>query len=523
MPLFKPRCAALLTVVFDGRTTSATDNSDPQHIVIEPREASVLLNGYHEADTWTLEFDARQLPFDPDSIAACNVRIFMWDDTDGFLGSRLDELVAIVGLDDFGPILDRRLGSFEMIRGICDEDEGVMVGEDNSVKLSGRDYTAILMARDWDTKKSIKNGFPLDEVVQAIADEAAPSSSAARFEVSWESEPGRSNPSKIPGCGSVHRKAKKEKGLHIKGEKTNWDVIYDLVLQHGFIVYVRGSTIVITDPATQTEETLTSAPTLIYGKHLDSLSCKRKFGKERVPQIILTAHDSDTDTDIEVIYPIKSNVIVDGLAVKKNEQMFLPAPAGMIDREAMMRYARIMFYYKGRAETVYEFKTHCLSLTNEVTGGVGMDMLKLRTGMALGVKFDPFNREHLRKLSVSERVQHIRAMGYSSSVAQFAALNIDKLTQYEQPYYLGAAKFDFSIDQGLEIEVTAYNFASQHRAIHFAEGPSRDNSLFDEQLKATDREETGVRNPSPGIIMNAEGGGTTVADDQVDAEEDFAE
>ncbi len=151
----------------------------------------------------------------------------------------------------------------------------------------------------------------------------------------------------------------------------------------------------------------------------------------------------------------------------------MPGPAGVVDREALERYARVMFYYKGRAETIYEFKTHCMTLTNESTGGRGMDLLRLKTGMAVGVKFDPFNGEHLRSLSINERVEHIRALGYSSSVAQFAALNIDKLTQYQQPYYLGTAKYDYSIDNGLEIEVTAYNFASQHREVHFADGPNR--------------------------------------------------
>jgi hypothetical protein len=486
MAYYAPRCAALLTVVFDARTTDSSDNSEPQHIVIQPREASILLNGYHEADTWTLEFDARLLPFDPDSIAACNVRIYMWDETDGHVGSRLDELINITKLDDFGPILDNHssLGAFEMIRGICDEDEGVLVGEDNSIKLSGRDYTAILMARDWDPKKSVVTGDFLDEVVQDIADEAAPAGSAARFKVLWNAEPGKSDPQQIPTCGSVHRRSKKEKGLQIKGEKNNWDVIYDLVLQHGFIVYVHGSTIIITDPATQTQESLETAPRLVYGKHLDSLTIKRKFGKEKVPQIVVRAYDADEDTEIEVTYPSQSNVIVDGLAVLKDSQEFYPAPAGVIDREALMRYARIMFYYKGRAETEYEFKTHCLSITDETTGATTSELLRLRTGTAIGIKFDPFNKEHYRALSVAEREEHIRSLGYSSDVAQFAALNMDKLTQYEQPYYLGAAKYDWSIDQGLEIEITAFNFASQHREVHFAEGPNQPSSLFEAQLAA---------------------------------------
>ncbi len=69
-------------------------------------------------------------------------------------------------------------------------------------------------------------------------------------------------------------------------------------------------------------------------------------------------------------------------------------------------------------------------------------------------------------------------------MAQFVALNIDKLTQYQQPYYLGTAKFDYDIDNGMEIEITAYNFASQHREVHFADGPNRPRTLQERKLTA---------------------------------------
>lgn len=471
MPVYAPRCAALLTVVFDARTTSAADNSPPQHIVIQPRESSVLLNGYHEADTWTLEFDARRLPFDPDSIASANCRIFMWDDLDGYVGSRVDELSSVfsnpfTSIQQKQQSLDNQFGRFEMIRGITDDDEGAVVSEDNVVKLTGRDYTAIIMAKNWDPKKTIPTGDPLDVVIQQIADDAAPATTSARFSVVWLS------PDPIPTCGSVFRTSKGKKGaLPVKDGKNNWDVIYDLVLQHGFITYVQGSQIIITDPATQTASTLGNSPRLVYGKHLDALTVKRKFGKDKVPQIIIRAYDPDKDEQVEVVYPAKTNVIVDGLAVTKNEQMYFPAPAGVIDKAALLRYARLMFHYKGRGETEYSFKTHCLSILDDK--GAETSMLRLRTGVPIGIKFDPFNNsESLRAMSPAERYQRIRALGYASDIATFAATNIDKLVQYEQPYYLGTAKYDYDIDSGLAIEITAFNFASQHRETNFANAPT---------------------------------------------------
>jgi hypothetical protein len=489
MSVFRPRCAAVVTGVFDARTTSATDNSPPQHIVVMPREASVTQNGYHEADTWTLDFDAKFVPFDPDALASANVRIFMWDEEDGFIGNRLNELSStfnnpVSSIQEKQQALDNQFGQFEMIRGICDDDDGVMIGEDNTIKLSGRDYTALIMAKSWDPKTDkLTTGDPLDVLVQRLADDATTrpdlspegvtkvaKSATSRMQVVWMST------SPIPITGSVFRTSKGKKGaLPVKDGKNNWDVIYDIVLQHGFIVYVSGSQVIIADPETLVRDkdgTLKNAGTrLIHGKHLDEFSVKRKFGKDKVPQIIIRTINPDTDAQIEVIYPAKTNVIVDGLAVKKNEEMYFPGPAGVVDPAALLRYAKLMFYYKGRGETTYTFKTHCLAIDNP--DGTITSLLRLRTGAPVGIKFDPFNKNILVAMKTDgERYNYIKSLGYSGDIANFAAQNIGKITQYEEPYYLGTAKFDYSVDNGIEIEMTAFNFASQHRETNFANQPT---------------------------------------------------
>jgi len=451
---FKPRCKARITLLLDGRGTPKPHG--PYSVDVQPRNASVARNGYHEADTWNLEFDARLVPFDPDQLKQAEVRIYMWD-------SRGDEA-------GFWAI-DRN----EMIRGLADDDEGVLVGEDNSIKMTGRDYTGVLLDAIWDPKQKVPSGKPLDVVLQDLADGAAPKGTRANFVVVNKSS--REMP--IVGGAVGKKRSTRKKGEWVKPGKSYWDIIYDIAISCGFVAYVDVQSvdgeplrpvIVLTDPATQTKETLRQAPRLAYGKHLQSLKVKRKLGREKTPQQVLVAWDPLKKQEIQVVYPEVRNQIVTvfdtAIAVDKDEQEFVPAPRGVFDRDLLLEYAKLRFYYRGRAETTYSMETLFLSVTREEEQAIGVDaqgdydLLRMKPGSAIGVKFDPFNREHLRRLSVGERVQHIRSLGYTDKIAAIVATNLDTLSAFEQPYYFNKGQFDFDTEDGLKIQIDGVNFAN---------------------------------------------------------------
>ena len=490
--LFHPRCRAWIEVVFDGR---GAPNSKAFHLEIDPRSATVGLNGHYEADTWTMEFDARQLPFDPDQVAYCAVRIYMWD--------------SAKNLDQPEWAVDDNL----MIKGLVDEVQTNLVGEDNIVSFTGRDYTAILDP-EWNPKDKVKaNGGDLREVVESIADEAAPEGTTAKFEVVWE---GEDDP---PIVGGLARSTKK-KGLWVKPGKTYWDVIWDLCIQHAYVPRVEGSTIYISEPATQTRRTLLQAPRLIYGSTLEKLEVKRTFAREKVPQIVIVAYDPYEKKKIEVKYPAKRNIDVmttaekeqskDALGikltVKKDEQMFFPGPAGVIDKDALLRYARMKFYHIGRGETVYSMSTRHLSIPAPrshatITDNVKalgeafglykrnedeINLLSLRPGSAIGIEFDPWNRDHLRRMEVGQRVDYILQLGYHQEIANFVANNIDRMDFFKQDYYYNRGEISYSVDDGIEIEIEAANFASEVREINFAESAAAGSSVPNVSRQSTD-------------------------------------
>lgn len=442
---FRPRCKAMIEVVFDGR---GAPNSIPYHIEISPKSASVRLNGFYEADTFSMEFDSRLLPFDPDQIAYCAVRVYMWDDN--------EQNVTEWAVEDN-----------EMIRGLVDDVEISVVGESQFVTFTGRDYTALLIDAAWDSKDKVKAGEDLQTTVQQIADEAAPDGTRARFTVEWE---GEDDP---PRCGGLHRSSKK-KGMWVQPGKSYWDVIWDLCIAHSYVVRVVGSTIIIGEPVTQTKRSLEETPRLVYGQSLTKLEIKRKFAREIVPQIVMRSWDPRTKKQIEVVYPKKRNVQITGtdalgtpLTVKKDEQMFFPAPSGVTDPKTMLRHAKNRFYHLGRGETVYTMTTRHLSVEGGLSAEV--NLLQLRPGYAIGIQFDPFNQDLLRKLEIGERVERIVSMGYGSAIAEFVANNLDRMEMFRQNYYYNRGTVDYDVEEGIEIEIEAANFSYEVREVYFAE------------------------------------------------------
>lgn len=434
--IFRPRCFAHLNVVLDGH---GGPDTPPLLVDTVPKSASVTFNSYAEADTWNLTYDARLLPIDPDLIRGCAVAIYMF------------------GADSEDDQREWAVPEHEMILGLCDEAELTLGSDGQVLHMEGRDYTGLLLDQEWDPRKRIPSGRPLDVTVQQIADLAAPPGTRMRFKVEFVSNEVASPP--IVGAA---RRSTKKKGLWVKPGKTYWDVIYELAIAEGFIAFVVGETIVISDPRTQTQQSLALAPRMAYGRNLRSLSVRRRLGKERVPQIELVVHDNRTGRAIKVRYPERHDSPDVGLGTKKDEVQRIVIKSGVRDPDALKRIAKTRYENMARAEANYKFETLHLESLNEV------DLFQLDTGTPLYIQFDPFNAEQMRALSAAQRVEHLVALGYSDRLSAFIADYFDRLEQFRQPYYLRTVTYDFSSDSGLVISGEAVNFASEVRELQVA-------------------------------------------------------
>jgi hypothetical protein len=419
--LYQPRCRALLSVIFDGR---GGEDSKSLAITVIPKSASVELNGYNEADTWSLSFDARLLPFDPDIIRSMAVRIYMY---------------GADNLDD-----QRRWATpeHEMIVGLADDAE-LDLRDGQTFNCNGRDYTALMLDPEWNPKDKVPYGIPLDQAVQKIVNDRVTAGGKQVLRVVFESD------ETPPIAGAALRRGGRRS---VQPGKSVWDVIYDLCLRHGFLVFVRGEDIIITEPRIQNATSLARARRVAYGRNLRSLRASRKFAKERVPQVIVTGYDPKSGKVIEERYPAKSTAPTTAIGTDKDERKRYTL-RGVTDRATLRRAARTRHENLARTEAEYSLETRHMEDLE------GLDMLRLRAGDPIMIAFDAFNAEQMRQLSIEQRREHLISLGYSGQVAGFVAAHFDRLNQFRQPYYTESAKFDISDDDGLVVSADVGNYA----------------------------------------------------------------
>lgn len=455
-----PECRINLSVVFDG----FGGPDDPRVIPdIIPYSVNCHLNSYKEADTWEVTFDVKRFPIAPEMIRSAAVEIFLFNkDSLTTPQNWYDENNLIVtGLVDQGSLLEDKEGG--------------------KISFSGRDYTALMIDRQWDPTKSGKGGrVPdgnLEEVVQQLVDEATLAKLTGRtltvkmFDVDIEptvtsvSDTVVKNKVTIPK--TTKAKTRKKRGVSVKADSTYWDVIYKLCLSYGFIVFVKGFDVIITKPHVL-QNLAETQYRVAYGRNLEKLEVERKMSKEAVPQIRVRSYDPKTQTVIEGFYPSSDDIeaqtkgkdksgkgggFLTGVGTKREEYKVFTVP-DVKDVKVLDDIARTTYYTLARGEGVVRFSTPSLLDTDN------NDLLKMRAGDSVEVKWDAFNSEIMMdpKVSREQKIAVLLSLGYSYEVAALVAEQYIKLDYFRQPFYVKEVNFTWESTSGLVVAVEAMNF-----------------------------------------------------------------
>lgn len=477
MGRFYPQCRVNLSVVFDG----FGGKDKPQVIEdIIPLTASVNLNSYKEADTWEITFDAQRFPFSPELVKSLGVEIYLYQredlTADAFYLDSPQGTFEVTGMQDFASNAtqdDRERREKLIATGLVDNFVLTQDEQGGVVSLSGRDYTALLLDKQWDPTESGKRGRipdgPLDEVVQQLVDEAVNADEIGRtLEVSfidYEVVPSTGKIAKTVTQKKVtlksppttkSRSTRKKRGIAVKADSNYWDVIYKLCMSYGFICFVQGFNVYIARPHVlyADQEALWGYWRVAYGRNLESLSVERKLAKEAIPQIRVRSFDPKTKTAIEGRFPSdKENVTTTGVGTKKEEYRVYTVP-DITDTVTLKEIARSTYHTLAKGEGSITFRTPALmDLDNK-------DLLRIRAGDAVFIEWDAFDSRIMTnsKLGTDQKVSALLALGYKMDVAQLVATQYDKLDYFRQNFYVRNARLDWNHDTGIQIEVEAINF-----------------------------------------------------------------
>ncbi len=462
--IYYPQCRAILSVVFDGfgikngivdPFDANNGDSAPTVIKVVPRDATVNLTGYKEADTWSLNFDAKALPFNPDLIRAINVEIYMFD------AKSVHATVEAFATEEH-----------LLVAGLADNASLEASGSGRSFTCDGRDYTALLLDKHWDPRVRVPTGVLISKAVQDIVNiavQAARTGNTLKVEyVSNKDE---------PVVGQYRTKTNK-KGKPVKSGENAWDVIYKMCLTEGLVVFVRGFKVIITDPQTLTLQNANKARKVAYGRNLTSLKLDRKLGKEKTPQVAVTSYSSRQRGSIKAYFPEAKDAISTGIGTKQDDVVNYVVD-GVDDVTVLKRYAETMYNNLARGEAKIAFSTRSLAdlsgHTYEVDSVVGgaqtatlvqqaaLNMLGLRGGDPVVIGFDPFNEVLMESSTPDQRYAYLREQGYSQAVASLVSTEYDRIDQFKRPFYCRDVQVNWSAKDGITLDVEAINFVSLTR------------------------------------------------------------
>lgn len=448
MSIYYPECRINISAVMEG---FGGPDSPVVLTDIIPHSVNVHLNSYKEADTWEVVFDAKKFPFSPELIKSAAVEIYLYlkpNQTDPVLWNSTDNLIA-TGLVDNATLTE-------------DTDGG-------KVSFTGRDYTALMIDRQWDPTESGKAGrVPdgnLEEIVQELVDEATNKDITGRtltvtlYDVDYE--PNVSGVSstvtkkKVTTPKTTKSKSRKKRGVAVKADSTYWDVIYKLCLSYGFIVYVKGFDVIITKPHVL-QDLAQSQYRVAYGRNLEKLEVERKMSKEATPQIRVRSYDPKTRQAIEGRYPADKDVAKDqmtGVGTKKEEYKVFTVP-DVKDTKTLDEIAKTTYYTLARGEGVVRFSTPQLRDLDNT------DLTRMRAGDSVLITWDAFNAAQMQdsKVTREQKITSLLSLGYSFEIAALVADQYAKLDYFRQAFYVKEVNITWDKDKGCGIDVEAMNF-----------------------------------------------------------------
>jgi hypothetical protein len=416
------------------------------------KRVSVSINDYTQADTFECEIDYKQFPFDPRAIRACGVTIHMEDMRRLFSKGRT--------LEEIKPQTKNVI-----FQGFADEEAISFNEQTRTVKLEGRDMTALLIDRQW-LGGEIDISRPLDVIIAQLLE---------GLEETKKLEVDNRVGGELPTLGkyaNAFNDAPQKKNS--KQQESYWDVIQDLVGRAGLIAYIEIDKLVISKPRVLYSNK--QALQFVYGRNLSTLDFKRKLGRRKNFNVIVRSLNVESKEIIQAEIPLeatdewaqatgvkKEAVKIPKLDVqgnKTNEDQIAPAisfrVANINDKPKLIEIGQELFEELGRQQIEGSFSTKDMETTDGQANCV--NLLKLRNGTPLKIDINQGDLKGVQRLSsVEEKAKFLKLRGYADSVAQALAETLSN-PRFASPFYTKSVTFSLDPQEGFEIRVDFINF-----------------------------------------------------------------
>lgn len=397
-----------------------------------PRRVQITRNSYKQPDSWSVEFDGKDFPIPPSLLRTGQVEIYLYNKR-GLLADR-----ALL-----------RSTVKPAIVGLVDSVEASFSSDGRVVSFEGQDMTSLFAGHTFKRRRNFTN-TRLDTALDELRKEVDITNQMKLItEIPFDR-------SKLPVIGrSVSRTNKK--GFPVKRGENYWNVMYNLALKHGFILFVRDLELVLASPRSvrdASDKRSDRTFKLTWGKNIEQITMSRAMGKERVPQIEVISYDEKTRKPLKGVYPKKKQKVTTGVGTKRNE-VITSILRGITDVATLERMAEAQHLLLGGAEQTIDLSTR------ELEDESGNDrLLYLKAGDAFFLSFDPFNAEDLQKVPEGQRSEYLVARGWTRESANLFASHFTQLNTFKKPFYVREANIEWDKDNGMSIDANVVNFVT---------------------------------------------------------------
>jgi hypothetical protein len=287
----------------DFKLFSVASTQIQTEVIVQAKKITINSNDYKTADTFNMTIDYKNFPFDPRTIRACGVVIYLQD---------MQSLTKLVPSD-----------ANAIFSGFVDTETINLDENAQAVHFEGRDFTSLLIDQKYTTNKPISEQLPLD---QALAAFMAQIPALAQFSVLNQTG------DVLPSLSSFYP----DHASLLNGQKnpgtrdTYWDLIQDAARRAGLICFIHLNSLVLTTPKNQSA-TIGSDIKFIYGRNVKKLELKRKLGRQKGINILVRSRTGKNVITARI--PLESDPAWAAAFGLENKEVVIPVllPTGALN------------------------------------------------------------------------------------------------------------------------------------------------------------------------------------------------
>lgn len=411
-----------------------------------PLEFNVTINAFNQADTAKVTIGLEEWPLSPRLLRGGTVHVFLAD-----AETMVDERFWLSKTPD-------EMRELAVFAGVVDEPRVTIDDRRRRVELKCRDYTAYFLDAtvEGDSITYVEGGRKLsfEEVLQNLLDQRDTTRALA---IDYQADV--IYPADYKRRGDDPKLGRRRK----KHGETVWEVVTELALEAGFVVYVDLDTVVVREPQTifvGGGDPETRVRYVLGGSEasVSRLVTSRDLGRQHGINVTVTSYDPDAkrtlvarsplqpeDEPKETLEPAK----IGQLSRKKNAKK----TTQRTDRPFVVRGISSQVQLQRIADQLREQLRHhemeASIESRDMVDANGRPVQKLRYGDPVEIALGADLTSVIAK-PAEEQVRDLLAIGYEDEDARSIALGLERL---QVPFYVHRANHRFSSRRGYELDL----------------------------------------------------------------------